>query len=242
MELLTLNELQEAIQNGQIDDYTPYIENDYTYRRFLLSQGICVDEILNYQDYPLLLDVINRGEYTEYYEKWTKSFVAVRQSLAGRGYFPEIFVKDKNPEVRLNVLRCHPEYTLELLKDPDLVTKVEDYLVKQHQPSMNALKYYMNIITPQHENYQPAKLKETAMSGTNSTISTTMTTYQLFLANNPAWAKDYTIQQIKIVSKYENQLRSVNITQEDFESIMDPTDIAEMMQLLIKEYLRTKDR
>lgn len=159
MELLTLNELKEAIQNGDINDYTPYIENDYKYRRFLLSQGICVDEILNYQDYPLLLDVINRGEYTEYYEQWTKSFVSVRQALSGRGYFPEIFVKDKNPEVRLNVLRCHPEYTLELLKDPDLVTKVEDYLVKQHQPSMNALKYYMNIITPQHENYQPAKLK-----------------------------------------------------------------------------------
>lgn len=59
MELLTLNELKEAIQNGEINDYTPYIENDYAYRRFLLSQGICVDEILNYQDYPLLLDVIN---------------------------------------------------------------------------------------------------------------------------------------------------------------------------------------
>lgn len=135
MELLTLNELKEAIQNGEINDYTPYIENDYAYRRFLLSQGICVDEILNYQDYPLLLDVINRGEYTEYYEKWTNSFVTVRQSLSGRGYFPEIFVKDKNPEVRLNVLRCHPEYTLELLKDPDLVTKVEDYLVKQREAS-----------------------------------------------------------------------------------------------------------
>ena len=135
MELLTLNELKEAIQNGEINDYTPYIENDYAYRRFLLSQGICVDEILNYQDYPLLLDVINRGEYTEYYEKWTNSLVTVRQSLSGRGYFPEIFVKDKNPEVRLNVLRCHPEYTLELLKDPDLVTKVEDYLVKQREAS-----------------------------------------------------------------------------------------------------------
>ena len=47
MELLTLNELKEAIQNGEINDYTPYIENDYAYRRFLLSQGICVDEILN---------------------------------------------------------------------------------------------------------------------------------------------------------------------------------------------------
>lgn len=242
MELLTLNELKEAIQHGQIDDYTPYIENDYTYRRFLLSQGICVEEILNYQDYPLLLDVINRGEYTEYYEQWTKSFVAVRQSLAGRGYFPEIFVKDKNPEVRLNVLRHHPEYTLDLLKDPDLVTKVEDYLIKQHQPSMDALKYYMNVITPPHENYQPAKLKETAMREASSTIATTMSTYQLFLANEPTWAKDYTIQQIKIISKYENQLRSVNITQADFESIMDPTDIAEMMQLLIKGYIRKKDR
>lgn len=205
-----------------------------------MSQGICVDEILNYQDYPLLLDVINRGEYTEYYEQWTKSFVDVRQSLAGRGYFPEIFVKDKNPEVRLNVLRHHPEYTLDLLKDPDLVTKVEDYLIKQHQPSMDALKYYMNVITPQHENYQPAKLKETAMSEASSTIATTMSTYQLFLANEPTWAKDYTIQQIKIISKYENQLRSVKITQEDFESIIDPEDIAEMMQLLIKGYLRKK--
>lgn len=107
---------------------------------------------------------------------------------------------------------------------------------------MDALKYYMNVITPQHENYQPAKLKETAMSETGSTIATTMTTYQLFLANNPAWAKDYTIQQIKIISKYENQLRSVNITQADFESIIDPEDIAEMMQLLIKGYLRKKDR
>lgn len=240
MELLTLNELKEAIEKGDINDYTPYIENDYTYRRFLLSQGICVDEILNYQDYPLLLDVINRGEYKEYYEKWTQSFVAVRQSLAGRGYFPEIFVKDKNPEVRLNVLRCHPEYTLELLKDQDLVTKVEDYLVKQHQPSMDALQHYMNVITPQHENYQPAKLKETAMSEASSTIATTMSTYQLFLANEPTWAKDYTIQQIKIISKYENQLRSVKITQEDFESIIDPEDIAEMMQLLIKGYLRKK--
>ena len=189
-----------------------------------------------------MLDVINRGEYTEYYEQWTKSFVSVRQSLAGRGYFPEIFVKDKNPEVRLNVLRCHPEYTLELLKDPDIVTKVEDYLVKQHQPSLEALHYYMNIITTQHENYQSAKLKETAMSKTSSTIATTMTTYQLFLANNPEWAKDYTIQQIKIVSKYEKQLRSVNITQADFESIIDPEDIAEMMQLLIKGYIRKKDR
>lgn len=242
MELLTINELKEAIQKGEIDDYTPYIENDYTYRRFLLSQGICVEEILNYQDYPLLLDVINRGEYKEYYEKWTQSFVAVRQSLAGRGYFPEIFVKDKNPEVRLNVLRCHPEYTLELLKDPDLITKVEDYLVKQHQPSMDALQYYINVITPLHENHQPAKLKETAMRESSSTIATTMSTYQLFLANEPTWAKDYTIQQIKIISKYENQLRSVNITQADFESIMDPTDIAEMMQLLIKGYIRKKDR
>ena len=62
---------------------------------------------------------------------------------------------------------------------------------------MDALQYYINIITPLHDNYQPAKLKEIAMSGTNSTISTTMTTYQLFLANNPAWAKDYTIQQVK---------------------------------------------
>lgn len=201
MELLTLNELKEAIQNGQIADYTPYIENDYTYRRFLLSQGICVDEILNYQDYPLLLDVINRGEYTEYYEQWTQSFVAVRQSLAGRGYFPEIFVKDKNPEVRLNVLRCHPEYTLELLKDPDLVTKVEDYLVKQHQPSLEALQYYMNIITPLHENYQPAKLKETAMSKTSSTIATTMTTYQLFLETTQHGPKTIQFNKSKL---YQN--------------------------------------
>ena len=49
--------------------------------------------------------------------------------------FPRNLCKRQNPEVRLNVLRCHPEYTLELLKDPDLVTKVEDYLVKQREAS-----------------------------------------------------------------------------------------------------------
>ena len=72
---------------------------------------------------------IRNGEGTEFYEEWAKhEDSAIRSTLAQMGYYPEIFIDDKQLAVREMALRTHPEYLTKLLGTKENLMIVNEYL------------------------------------------------------------------------------------------------------------------
>lgn len=58
-----------------------------------------------------ICEAIKNGEQVEKYEEWRHSYhKKIRQALAKAGYWPEQFIDDEEPIVRVAVLQKHPQY------------------------------------------------------------------------------------------------------------------------------------
>lgn len=124
MDIYNSNELIESLDLLSV---LP-IRNDtnfyYLLRKALLQEDI--DELIEITN-PIIRTVLILNDCrNELYPQWKHhNSDDIRMTLAYKGYYPDLYIKDHNKYVRLMVLNCHPEYLEKLLFDHDL----QDYMM-----------------------------------------------------------------------------------------------------------------
>lgn len=160
-------------------------------------------------DVDTIVDLIKNEQAQEYYDNWkTHENTSVRIALAKKGLFSEIFAKDKECEVRKAVIMGNQSYIPELMKR----TIAEWYtcyhiLVDMANPNPDVLKAFIeykhkrcgNDIT--RKGKRRFRLKYESVTKEPSTLERTMTPYALFIAKNPLWAREISINQITNVEE-----------------------------------------
>jgi len=202
---MTIEEFINQLDAGQITDFSPFLEKTYSghFRAEMVKRGIHVHEALAYNEETPILEAIRANLMEERYEQWsTHNMHRVRKELAKKGYFPEVFIHDKEPSVRSAVFFAHPQFAKDALSNTLTYLRTWENIKFSRQISAEALKAFLD--TPIHPNVDNVYLsyvrrKYEAMTTTPTSLEATMTFEQLFLANNPLWTKYPTInEQIRI--------------------------------------------
>ena len=151
--------------------------------------------------------MIRNGEGTEFYEEWAKhEDSSVRYTLAQMGYYPEIFIDDKQLAVREMALRTHPEYLTKLLGTKENLMIVNEYLEEQDNINVDVLEQHIKDMKNDKSGYyiEDIETKLKALKHEPSPIEATMTPLQLYQADSPLWALPFRPQAIYEIQVIEN--------------------------------------
>ena len=167
--------------------------------------------------YENILICIQEGQLKEHYEKWSKHpKYLVRMLLAHEGYFPETFINDPVPSVREAVSNKHPEYLAQLIEDEETRKPAFMTLKRTKNPTedalMSGIKHTTFLIERDLYRIKFRSYKQP------SVIEMTMTPAQLYLAGNPLWAKEFTIDQMRQI----NRLDKYQASEQELEEILQP--------------------
>lgn len=203
-----IEEFANKLDTGQITDVSPFLEKGTPehFRAQMVKRGIRVHEALAYNEELPVIEAIRANLMEERYEQWSTHHAhRVRKELAKRGYFPEVFIHDEDPYVRSAVFFAYPHLAEELLSDALTYLRTWENIKFSRQISAGVLKAFLD--TPIHPSVDNVYLsyvrrKYEAMTATPTPLEATMSFKQLFLANNPRWAKDLTVsEQIRLVRR-----------------------------------------
>ena len=76
----------------------------------LAKHGRHVELLAERNEPRVLVALIENGYAESYYDEWkTHENGDVRRALASRGYYPDVFIHDKNESVRHAAFNQHPE-------------------------------------------------------------------------------------------------------------------------------------
>lgn len=140
-----------------------------------------------------IIKAISKGEQKEKYSEWAKNVNAqIRYTLARHGYYPEIFIKDENENIRIETVKAHPDYIQYLLNDEKQYETVNNILSKERDIDIEVLKQHIQDLKTFDDKYfrEDMELKLEAMLYEPIPLELTMTRYQLYLAKSPLWARD----------------------------------------------------
>lgn len=140
-----------------------------------------------------IINAIRNGEQKEKYAEWAKNSNAqIRYTLARHGYYPDIFIKDENENIRIQTVTAHPEYIRYMLNDENQYETVNNILSKEHDIDIEVLKQHIEDLKTFNDEYfrEDMELKLKSMLHEPTPIELTMTRYQLYLVKSPLWARD----------------------------------------------------
>ena len=185
---MDLFEFEQAIIDGQITDYRPYVENG-TFCENRDRKALC----------------IRYGVAQELYPEWAQSNDPddwIQLLLAENGYCLDILSKSEAKDILAEVLKHDLNYALDegdVMMD-DYRYLVYDALMELKNIPFNVIeKYFETVNKYVPEDNTELELKYKAMQITPTVIEKTMTPMQLFTAQNPLWALKLTGNQIKHV-------------------------------------------
>lgn len=203
---MDLFEFEEAVKNGEITDFEPYMRKQKfdMHRAVLARHGIEVDRIIKRDGTQVIVELIEKGLETERYEGWKNHpSVNVREALAEEGYYHDLYINDKSPRVRNAVINKDNRQGLKRLHNSSDRFSIRRQLVNQVNPDIDLLNAYLDTITnAEWQNYESRtqiealQLKQQSLQMTPTVIEKTMTPYQLFKAKNPLWMTPYTSEEI----------------------------------------------
>lgn len=194
-----MKSLEQELRDGNydIDD----VLNDETgERRVLLARmGRDVEALAGTLESDVLVALIENGYAEDYYDDWCfHASSNVRKALAHKGYYPERFIHDPNPVVRMAIIDQHPEMVTKLLDENTanwrhvydrILEKREPEVIKQFVaapvPPIN-IRYYNDIC-------EYAKALDVELTPFEATMSPA----QLFRLGNPWWKIGLTIGVIR---------------------------------------------
>ena len=82
-------------------------------RKILAENGIEVDRIIKRDGNQVIINLIEQGLATERYESWKNHpSKHVREALAKQGYYPDLYINDKSPDVRKHIIYQYPKQSL----------------------------------------------------------------------------------------------------------------------------------
>lgn len=185
---MDLFEFEEAVKNGEITDFRPYVENG-TFCENRDRKALC----------------IRYGVAQELYPEWAQSNDPddwIQLLLAENGYCLDILSKSKAKDILAEVLKHDLNYALDegnVMMD-DYRYLVYDALMDAKDIPFNVIeKYFETVNEYVYEDNTELELKYQAMQITPTVIEKTMTPMQLFAIQNPLWALNLTGNQIKHV-------------------------------------------
>lgn len=238
---MDLNEFERQVLAGEITDFEPYFKEQYDSRktdqygqmdlRYILAKnGIETDRVAIMDGYNTIVDIINEGLLPERYEEW-KHYprAGVRQALADNGYFWDYFINDEDPYIRQQIIEQDLRLGLGRLDNDDDREVVRRVLERQtnDEIDLDILKAYLEAATEYGDTniafaYPNLKLKYDALTAVPTTIEKTMTPAQLYVSNNPLWARDYTAEQIRRILV---QLRNKPKTEKSFNKSLEASQV-----------------
>lgn len=233
MAKLQYKEFKQKVENGTITNLKPYIPYSGAFRALIASKGQYIDELLAYEEPDAMVALIKNGYATEHYEKWkTHKDKRIREALARKGYWPDIFITDEHGDVRAGVILSHPEMmrraqnsysewsaVQQIVEDNVHTTREDvDYFLslKPHEQGYRDLKEMLPIPDAHSKKWMVDILldayrqKLKGFEYKTTLMERTMTTIDLYRMGNPAWTKGVSITQIMNLLKYRDEAEQTN--------------------------------
>ena len=139
----TFIDLKEKLKTDR--DVSAYLNIDMDHRIVIAKKGLHVEELIAYNEPKVIKTLIRKGFAENHYEEWKNhKDKYIRATLANQKYFPEHFIKDKEPEVRIAVVKNFPEYLPEIIgrsKHEDIAAAA--IFVAQENPDMDLLHKFL---------------------------------------------------------------------------------------------------
>ena len=213
---MDLFEFQEAVKNGEITDFEPYMRKQKfdTHRMILAENGIEVDRIIKRDGNQVIINLIEQGLETERYDDWKNHHnYKVRYALAEKGYYPDLYINDKSPDVRREIIRQYPKQRLKRMHNHNDRYNIRWALVRETNPNLEVLSTFLETVTKSElkeaftlNDIQALRLKHQALTHNPSSIEKTMAPYQLFEIQSPLWALHYTAIEVFNITNTYNEL------------------------------------
>jgi hypothetical protein len=211
---MNLFEFQEAVKNGEITDFEPYMHKQKfdMHRTILAENSIEVDRIIKRDGNQVIINLINQGLETERYDDWKNHHnYKVRYALAEKGYYPDLYINDKSPDVRREVIRQYPKQSLKRMHNHNDRYNIRYNLVRENNPDLEVLSTFLETVkkselkeTFVQNEIQALRIKHQALTTVPTAIEKTMAPYQLFEIQSPLWALSCTaIEVYDIISSYD---------------------------------------
>lgn len=183
---MDLFEFEEAIINGQITDFRPYVENgDFCENRD--RKALCIRYGVAQELYPEWA----QSDDPDKYDDW------IQLLLAENGYCLDILSESEAEDILAEVLKHDINYAVDNAMMTDYRHLVYDALMEAKDIPFNVIETYFKTVNEYvPEDNTELELKYKAMQITPTVIEKTMTPMQLFTAQNPLWALNLTGNQI----------------------------------------------
>ncbi len=196
---------EEYLLDGKVNPYDYLHSPKYKRCRIILAKhGYCVEELIANDEDDVTATLIQHGYGKEHYKELAQSqHTLIRATLAGAGYYPEVFIFDEYANVRMTVIDKYPEYFRKLLDDADSTKLIQHVLWEYPTPTIDDLERHKiqclktNMMTP----YLDEKIA--ALQAHPTPFEETMTEKQLYTLNNPLWARNMTLKEM---SDFEREL------------------------------------
>ena len=188
---MDLFEFEEAVKNGEITDFRPYVEGG-TFHENRDRKALCIEYGVAQELYPEWV----QSDDPDKYDGW------IQLKLAEKGYCLDILSESDAEDILAEVLKHDLNYALD--ENDGMMNYyrhlVYDALMEAKDIPFNVIKKYFETINEYvPEDNTELELKYKAMQITPTVIEKTMTPMQLFTAQNPLWALNLTGNQIKHV-------------------------------------------
>ena len=183
---MDLEEFEQAIINGQITDFRPYVENgDFCENRD--RKALCIRYGVAQELYPEWA----QSDDPDKYDDW------IQLLLAENGYCLDILSESEAEDILAEVLKHDINYAVDNAMMTDYRHLVYDALMDAKDIPFNVIETYFKTVNEYvPEDNTELELKYKAMQITPTVIEKTMTPMQLFTAQNPLWALNLTGNQI----------------------------------------------
>lgn len=205
---MTIEEFINQLDAGQITDFSPFLEKTYSehFRAEMVKRGIHVHEALAYNEPLPILAAIRANLMEEHYEQWsTHNAWKVRKELAKKGYFPEVFSRDNDSDVRSAVFFAYPRLAKDALSNYPTYAKMWENIKFEREIPVELLEIFLHTPIPQERDdiyLSYVQRKYEGMKATPTSLEATMSFKQLFSADNPLWAKNLTVdEQMRLVRR-----------------------------------------
>ena len=174
----------------------------------LARHGRHVELLAERNEPRVLVALIEHGYAENYYDTWkTHENGDVRRALAKRGYYPEVFIRDKNESVRHAAFNQHPEYIRELLSQNNLGDWIYVKSLIRENPTPELIIPFVEIESPYGVGKKDVITVYAAAYQTEiDTIRATMTSKQLFILNDPHWVLSMPYNLASVLHQYHETL------------------------------------
>lgn len=131
--------------------------------------------------------------------------------LAETGYYPDLYINDKSPDVRKQIICQYPKQCLKRMHNYNDRFAIRWELVREPNPDLEVLSAFLETVTKSElkealalNDIDALRLKHPALITNPSPIEKTMAPYQLFEIHNPLWTLHYTaIAVFNITNAYD---------------------------------------